>query len=193
MKKYLFLILLLTAVFCIGCTQKKIAEEPVEEDGGVRNDTSYDAPKVIESNLIISFQCEFSALAIPEEDTYLSGKNYQLEAVLRDGAVKGNYHSYGRYNEREDGNFAADHSFMYRLQEIVAKYDFAQYNGTSITVNGLPEMYGLSLQIVYASGERIDASNNQECLLPVAALEELEMLFRQELPAVSGSDNMTEE
>ena len=192
MKKYLFLMLLLLAVFCIGCTQKKTTEEPME-DGGVRNDTSYDAPKVIESNLIISFQCEFSALAIPEEDTYLSGKNYQLEAVLRDGAVKGRYHSYGRYNEREDGNFAADHSYMYRLQEIVAKYDFAQYNGTSITVSGLPEMYGVSLQIVYASGERIDASNNQECFLPVAAMEELEMLFWQELPAVSVSDNVTEE
>ena len=193
MKKYLFLMLLLLAVFCIGCNQKKIAEEPAEEDGGVRNDSSYDAPKVIESNLIIAFQCEFSALAISEEDTYLSGKNYQLEARLKDGAVKGNYHSYGRHGEREDGNFAADHSFMYRLQEIVAKYDFAQYNGTSITVSGLPEMYGVSLQIVYASGERIYISNNQECFLPLAAMEELEMLFRQELPAVSASDNMTEE
>ena len=193
MKKILLIAFLLAVTFCIGCGKKESLEETIEEDGGVRNDSSYDAPKVIESNLIISFQCEFSALAISEEDTYLSGKNYQLEARLKDGAVKGNYHSYGRYNEREDGNFAADHSFMYRLQEVIAKYDFAQYNGTSITVSGLPEMYGASLQVVYASGERIYASNNQECFLPLAAMEELEMLFRQELPAVSVSDNMTEE
>ena len=82
---------------------------------------------------------------------------------------------------------------MYRLQEVVEKYDFAQYNGTSITVSGLPEMYGISIQIVYASGERINISNNQECFLPLEAMEELEMLFRQELPVVSVSDNVTEE
>ena len=193
MKRILFMVVLLIVVFFIGCGWKESVEEPAEEDGGVRNDSSYDAPKVIESNLIIAFQCEFSALALSEDDTYLSGKNYQLEARLKDGAVKGRYHSYGRYDEGEDAIFAADHSFMHKVQEIVAKYDFAQYNGTSITVSGLPEMYGVSLQIVYASGERIDAGNNQECFLPVAAIEELEMLFRQELPAVSVSNNVTEE
>ena len=43
-------------------------------------------------------------------------------------------------------------------------------------------MYGVSLQIVYASGERISASNNQDCFLPLEAMEELEALFRQQLP-----------
>ena len=159
MKKYLLIALLLVvaAILCIGCTQNEPAKEPVEEDGGIKDNSNPDAPKVIESDFIISFQCEFSALDRIEEDTYLSGKNYRLEAVLKDGAVKGHYYPYG--NHDEDILFAADHSFMYKLQEVVSRYDLAQYNGMDISVSGLPEMYGASLQIVYASGERIYASN----------------------------------
>ena len=193
MKRILFMVVLLIVMLFIGCGWKESVEEPAEEDGGVRNDSSYDAPKVIESNLIIAFQCEFSALALSEDDTYLSGKNYQLEARLKDGAVKGRYHSYGRYDEREDAIFAADHSFMHKVQEIVEKYDFAQYNGTSITVSGLPDQYGVCLQITYASGESIYAGNNQECFLPLEAMEELEALFLRKLPNISASYAAVEE
>ena len=191
MKKHLLLLLLLAVVLCIGCSPKEITEEPVEEDGGVRDNSDPDAPKVIESDFIISFQCEFSALDRMEEDTYLSGKNYRLEARLKDGAVKGHYYPYGTHDE--DILFAADHSFLYKLQEVVSEYDLAQYNGMDISVSGLPEMYGASLQIVYASGERISASDNQDCFLPLAAMEELESLFRQQLPKPPASDDATEE
>ncbi|MBR3910245.1 MAG: hypothetical protein IKJ54_02990 [Anaerotignum sp.] len=74
MKKHLLLLLLLAVVLCIGCSPKEITEEPMEEDGVVRDNSDPDAPKVIESDFIISFQCEFSALDRMEEDTYLSGK-----------------------------------------------------------------------------------------------------------------------
>lgn len=191
MKKNLLLLLLLAVAFCIGCNHKEPMDEPVEEDGGVQDNSSYDAPKTIESTLIISFRCEFSAMDIMEEDSYLSGSTYLLEARLPDGAVKGRYSSSGK--QEEDTLFAASHSFMYKLQEVVSKYDLAQYNGTDISVSGLPEMYGASLRIVYASGERISASNNQDCFLPLAAMEELETLFRQQLPNVPASDDVTEE
>ncbi|MBQ3031186.1 MAG: hypothetical protein IJD29_01695, partial [Anaerotignum sp.] len=157
MKKHLLLLLLLAVVLCIGCSPKEITEEPMEEDGVVRDNSDPDAPKVIESDFIISFLCEFSALDRMEEDTYLSGKNYRLEARLKDGAVKGHYSPYGTHGE--DILFAADHSFMYELQEVVSRYDLAQYNGMDVSVSGLPEMYGASLQIVYASGESISASD----------------------------------
>lgn len=191
MKKHLLLLLLLAVVLCIGCSPKEITEEPMEEDGVVRDNSDPDAPKVIESDLIIHFLCEFSALDRMEEDTYLSGKNYRLEARLKDGAVKGHYSPYG--NHGEDILFAADHSFMYKLQEVVSEYDLAQYNGMDVSVSGLPEMYGASLQIVYASGECISASDNQDCFLPLAAMEELESLFRQQLPKPPASDDATEE
>ena len=195
MKRYLFLALLLAAaaIFCIGCIQKVPTEEPVEEDGGVQDNSNPDAPKIIESTFIINFQCEFSAMDRTEEDTYLSGKNYRLEAALKNGAVKGNYHSYGGYDAEEDTLFSADHSFMYKLQEVVSRYDLAQYNGTDIFVSGLPEMYGVSLQIVYASGEHICASNNQDCFLPLEAMEELETLFRQQLPKPPAAVDAAEE
>lgn len=192
MKKILLVAVILAAAVCIGCVQKEPVPEPVEEDGGVRNNTSYDAPKVIESTFITAFQCDFSGIPLLEEDSYLSGRNYQLEAVFRDGAVKGYYRSYDRYGERTDVKFAASHYFLKDLQEIVTKYDLAQYNGMDISVSGLPEMYGAYLQIDYASEERIYASDNQNCFLPVVALEELEMLFHQQIPDFPVSDDAGE-
>ena len=191
MKKSILFLLVLAAIgiISVGCTQK----EPAEEDGVVRDNSDPDAAKVIESDFIISFQCEFSALDRMEEDTYLSGKAYRLEARLKDGAVKGNYHSYGGDDAEKEFLFAADHSFLYKLQDVVAKYDLAQYNGTDLFVSGLPEMYGASLRIVYASGERISASDNQDCFLPLEAMEELESLFRQQLPKPPASDDAAEE
>lgn len=189
MKKSILFLLVLAAIgiISVGCTQK----EPAEEDGVVRDNSDPDAAKVIESDFIISFQCEFSALDRMEEDTYLSGKTYRLEARLKDGAVKGHYYPCG--TREEDILFAADHSFLYKLQDVVAKYDLAQYNGMDISVSGLPEMYGASLQIVYATGERISASDNQDCFLPLAAMEELESLFRQKLPKPPASNDGVEE
>ena len=187
----LVLLLLIAAIFCTGCMLKTPKEEPVEEDGGVKDNSDYDAPKVIQSDLIIAFQCDFSALDRTEEDTYLSGKNYRLEARLKDGAVKGRYDLYG--DRDEDILFAADHSFMYRLQEVVSKHNLVQYNGMDIFVSGLPEMYGSKLQIVYASGERIYATNNQDCFLPLEAMEELETIFRQNLPGMPVSENVDAE
>lgn len=192
MKKILLLAVILAAAVCIGCVQKDPVPEPVEEDGGVTNNSSYDAPKVIESTFITAFQCDFSGIPLLEEDTYLSGRNYQLEAVFRDGAVKGYYRSYDRYGERTDVKFAASHYFLKDLQAIVAKHDLAQYNGMDVFVSGLPEMYGAYLRIDYASEERIYASDNQNGFLPLAAMEELETLFRQQLPDIPASDDVTE-
>lgn len=185
MKKILLAAVILAAVVSIGCARKDPVPEPMEEDGGVTDNSNYDAPKVIESTFITNFQCDFSGIPLSEEDTYLSGRNYQLEAMFRDGAVKGYYRSYDRYGERTDIKFAASHDFLNDLQKIVAKYDLAQYNGLSITVSGLPEMYGAYLKINYASQEQIYASDNQNCFLPLEAMEELENFFRQQLPPVS--------
>lgn len=189
MKKYLLLFLLLAAAFCISCGRN--VQKPVEEDGGIQDNSDADAPKSIASDFITNFQCEFSAMAMMEEDTALSGKNYRLEAVFRDGAVKGYYRSYDRFGERTDIKFAASHYFLKDLQKIVAKYDLAQYNGRNITVSGLPEMYGAYLRIGYASQEQIYASDNQDCFLPLEAMEELESFFRQQLP--SASDDVAED
>ena len=145
-------------------------------EGGVQKDTSYDAPKTIESTQIIAFHCDFSAFALSAEDTRLANHAYKLEAVLENGAVKGSYHAYTRY-DGEKKTFRASHSFMDDLQQVVAEHDLAQHNDLSYRVSGLPKDCGAWLTVDYASGEHIYASNNQSCFLSFAAMEALEALF----------------
>ena len=78
------------------------------------------------------------------------------------------------YDERE---FKPDEAFFDVLQQIVAKYDFAQYNGQYYTVSGLPPDHGAKLDVQYDSGESIRCSNNQSCFIPLEAMEELVSLF----------------
>lgn len=66
---------------------------------------------------------------------------------------------------------------MVRLQSIVAAHNFARHNGYYHNVSGLPAMYGESIDIVYDSGERIYARDNQSGFLPLEAEKALVMLF----------------
>lgn len=75
----------------------------------------------------------------------MSGRNYKLSAVLEDGAVKSKIKWRDRAGAGEEHNFTADTSFMTSLQELVSKYNFAQYNGYISKVSGLPDMYGAKL------------------------------------------------
>ena len=68
-------------------------------------------------------------------------------------------------------------SFLKKLQMIVEKYNFANYNGINHHINGLPDMFGISLSIYYKSGEYITIYDNQDSILPLDSLEELENLF----------------
>ena len=68
---------------------------------------------------------------------------------------------------------------MTNLQEIVSKYNFAQYNGYISKVSGLPDMYGAKIDIKYASGESIYAHDNQDWFIPFEAIEELVRIFEE--------------
>ncbi|MBE6572082.1 MAG: hypothetical protein E7656_07540 [Ruminococcaceae bacterium] len=147
-------------------------------DGGVKKYTSGDdAPKVVESTEIISFVCEISLFSLCDLKEEISGRKYKMTAVLEDDAVMGKLDWHNRYNERETLVFAADVSFMEKLQNIVAKHDLAKHNGYLSHVSGLPDMYGASINISYASGEEISASDNQDNFLSVPAIEDLIDLF----------------
>jgi len=71
----------------------------------------------------------------------------------------------------------ADVDFMTRLQEIIAKYNLATYNGTNYFVSGISDEYGAKISVLYDSGEEIYATDNQDCFLPVGAMSELIELF----------------
>ena len=177
MKKLLLFLILPIAIGVSGC--KTQTNDPGEEDGGViRQSAGEDAPKTIESTEIVSFDCELSFLvSVFEEENELEGRVYKLSAVSEDDTVKAKIDWRDRYGDGDRAEFTADISFMKELQDIVSRYGFAQHNGYSCYVSGLPDMYGEAIDISYASGESIYAEDNQSGFLPQDAVMELVELF----------------
>lgn len=150
-----------------GCARPSNDTEYI--DGGVQHSMDADAPKTITSTKITSFHCEFSATNLVLDSSPVAGRYHTLHAA-QDG---GSYEARGGgtvYDERE---FTPDEAFFEALQQIVAKYDLAQYNGQYYTVSGLPPDHGAKLDIQYDSGESVRCSNNQSCFIPLEAMEEL--------------------
>ena len=148
-------------------------------DGGINKRINRDAPKTIASENIIAFDCVFSTVAIADDIPVEHGI-YTLSARLKDGAVRGEYKMLTRFAGGEEFRFRASHAFLRKVQRIVSTYNFAKFNGEEYYVSGLPDMYGAKVSIVYASGERIYASDNQSNFLPIEALIELVRLFLTE-------------
>ena len=174
MKKWIIgasaLALLLVGVAVVLQNRKKPDTDHI--DGGVRHYEDADAPKVIQSTDITSFHCEFSTTDISEEDSPIAGRILTLHAEGDSGYLK-------QFTQPENCSFCPDGAFYEQLQQIVAGYDFARFNGQYYTVSGLPPYIGMKLEIRYASGEVICASNNQSCFLPLEAMEALTALFEQ--------------
>jgi len=172
------IILLMTMGFC-GCGLSRRNTDDI--DGGVKTyNSGEESPKVVDSTEIISFEFEVSLYNIVvEEESELVGRNYKLNAVLEDGAVKSKIKWCDRVGAGEEHDFTADASFMTNLQEIVSKYNFAQYNGYISKVSGLPDMYGAKIDIKYASGESIYAYDNQDCFISIDAINELVKIFKE--------------
>ena len=169
------LLALAAAVVLTGCSRREPAAEP-EEDGAVRDHSDQDAPKTFGSSIIVFFECEFSAVELAE-DTTLEQAVYRLEARLENGAVKASYQRLIPGGDETKVPFRESHAFMRKISQIVASHDLAQYNGHHVHVSGLPAMSGASLSVRNADRETIDASDNQDNFLPIAAMEELESLF----------------
>lgn len=153
-----------------------------EEDGGREDHSNSDAVKNIESTDITSFYCHFSVLDLMDRGNLGSFDYYTMKAMKKeDGIVECFYYPAYRHGAKDFAyDFETDISFMGRLQQIVSDYGLAQYNGMDITVNGLPDHYGADLSIGYASGEVINAYNNQDNFLSMDVMLELKALFSAE-------------
>lgn len=145
-------------------------------DGGVVTRRWDDVPKEIESDEIVSFHCEISLFAVCDVDD-LGHRVYKLDAVASEGLVTVKYSWRERDRKSGKGEYTAKNDFMARLQMIVAAHNLAKYNGYYHRVSGLPDMYGESLDITYASGESIYANDNQSGFLPIRAVRELIVHF----------------
>lgn len=175
MPRILMSLILLMVMGFSGC--KPYSTDDI--DGGVvTRNSGVDSPKVIESTDIISFNCELSFIAtVFDEENELEGKVYKMNAVLDNDKVKAKIDWHDRSGNGDKDAFETDVSFMSKLQEIVSKYNLAQYNGYSHRVSGLPNMYGECIDIKYASGESIYAFDNQSGFISMDALVELIDLF----------------
>lgn len=153
--------------------RKKTAPEP-EIDGGVQHRVDEHAPKVIVSEEVTYFHCKFSTTDLPVDTSSVAGHIITLHAGEDGGLCE-----LRGYTEKTV-NFLPDKEFFRQLQQIISKYDLAQYNGQYYTVSGLPPNLGMDLKILYASGEYIRAFNNQSSFLPIEAMEELVTLFEHQ-------------
>lgn len=161
-----------------GC--KKPPEDTDDIDGGVRHYEDTDAPKVIASREISSFSCRFSAYTLTMDSSPVAGRYHTLYA----GQDGGSYEARGGGTVYEAFTFTPDEAFFAALQQLVTRYDLAQYNGKFYTVSGLPPDYGAKLDIQYKSGEQIRASDNQSCFLSVEAMEAFAELFLSVKPTI---------
>lgn len=156
--------------------RKRPEESDENIDGGVVKRYRTDMPKVIECDEIVSFRCVISLIAACDVDD-LGNRVYKLDAAVCDGKVLVKYDWRERSGKSDRAEHTADTDFMVRLQKIVSDHDFASQNGYYHNVSGLPDMYGGSLDIVYATDERIHIHDNQSGILPPEAERELILLF----------------
>lgn len=178
-KMLLIVVLILLVVLMVGCANRHAVDDTIPEiveDGYTVTQTDDSAPKTIESTEIVSFWCCFSTLAY-EESEELGNSVYSLEARLNDGIVSCRYRS---SSDDTDISFETNETFMQKLQEAVAAYDLAQFNGIYSETKALPDMYGADLTVDYASGEWISAYNNDDNFLSIDAMKALKALFYDE-------------
>lgn len=178
-------IVLLAALLMAGCSKLRGNTQHGDIDGGVvTSDDGADAPKVIESAEITEFCCEISLLsaAAPGDLGY---RVYTLEARRENKTVHCTYNWYGS-GDSDKITFETDISFLEDLQKIVSEYDLAKHNGFYHSVSGLPAMYGDILDITYASGEKIYASDNQSGFLTRPVRHELITLFGEASGKIPG-------
>lgn len=183
----------LIAALCVGCARQKPQssddpgavqtpgggqilppwkkEEPV--CGGTTDSTDPNAPKTVASDEITDFLCEVSLLSVDlRENPVLLMPKYGFSARKEGDGVQ----CTRRMVDQEE-TFTPSDSFLAELQEIISRYDLAQFNGVSRKTHGLPDNFGAELRVTYASGESIYAYNNQNMFLPLSAVEELARLF----------------
>ena len=145
-------------------------EPPIPTPGGTDDFSDPNAPKTVGSTDITCFDLEASMLQysnINAEQPF-----YTFHAEKGEGGVTASC-----YGGTEPVTFTADRYFLAALQDIVARYDLAQYNGMYRETHGLPENFGSSLHIIYASGEKISASDNSIQFLPFELIRDLVRLF----------------
>ena len=137
-------------------------------DGGTRICHDTDAPKDILSHEILRFSCRFSSSSLLEEDTNLTSGLFHFTAEKREeGAETSVSVLHSRRGEINQAKMRPS-CFLEEIDGILQKHDIARFNGLYYKVSGLPDFFGASVSVTYASGETLDCYNNQDPFLPLA-------------------------
>ena len=160
---------------------KKKKEESKDEDivilsrtkpyecGGTDATLDRKAPKTIVSKEITSFSVES---ALPRDFARINRYDNTVEFIgyvmtfavpVENGTFMYLVTSRGFYHgeERKSSWAFIKENVLPQLAELVEKQDIAKENGYHSTTHGLPENFGGSVLIKYASGEKISFSDNQ--------------------------------
>ena len=159
------------------------------ECGGTDATLDTRAPKVIESDQMTFF---YATSALNYGDISSGDEKDRAEQIAYVSAFaapagKGCFlflstDEYFRRYGKDDRRWAfVKKDLMPALVSFVREQDLAKQNGYHSTTHGLPENFGGSVDIRYASGERISFSDNQGAILSVKTARALARLFREAL------------
>ncbi len=190
-----FVIPLLAAALCAlllcGCTQGDAGKEPTVETPeidpidmpGARREYTMDGySEDIASEDVVLFAYDapdFRVRCEKNADGSVSVQSSGGDVAARDGS-----------GFRLDYT-AADDGFLEKLQQLVAAHDLTADNGRVVNVGGLPEGYGDTLSVTYASGERIYKSSNESRTVSDEAAVAIYEAFR-DMAVKNGFDFTTE-
>ena len=160
------------------------------ECGGTDATQDTKAPKVIQSREMVFFEIESALNAgivqpVPEDDHFsVSEPLYYIHAFAVPAGqgcflfleTSGGFH---RNRERNSSwHFTAKNIFP-SLVKLVQEHELAKGNGFHSCTHGLPENFGGSVMIRYASGEKISFSNNQSPIFSTAFASAVFSLFQE--------------
>jgi len=138
-----------------------------EKTGGSFDRTNHLAPKTITSKDINSFEYAFSIYDANHRfgrDTIYNYCTFNLEVEGDEVRCIGS-----GYGKGSDDSFSFDFltskTTLESLQSILDQYQVASVNGINRGAIGIPQDLGASIRVTYASGERINASDNRGALL----------------------------
>lgn len=159
MKKAILLLAFVLSVICLlpGCKNKE--EDPMNLPnicGGTVDYSDHNAPKVIESDTLVSVSCSF----------FLYGElGSEFDSSY---GIKVSRDSEGKLILQESGHEIScetDDAFLTGVQELIKKHHLVSLNGTDRHTSGLPEPFQpCYFRAVYDSGEVLSFSvdNNPE-------------------------------
>lgn len=150
--------------------------------GGTTSSIDENAPKTITSGEMTYF-CVESVIGIPP-DRYAEEETLYFVSAFAAPTGRGNFLLLETRNSYERSAGCVSTALVKEdvfpaLTSLVRESGLAKINGVHITTHGLPDNFGGSIDIRYASGERISISNNQSPIISYEAGQKIAELFKK--------------